>query len=130
MKRTIQKLIATGLLLSAVSIELNAQTRYKIVPLENLGGTAGAGASINDRGWVTGNSNLSGDQVTHAELWVRGSAFNPPEGLGTLGGPSSAVAWPVKNVTGVISGISETAEINPLGERFSCPSFFGTPRTG
>jgi len=130
MKRTLQKVLASGFLLFAISIGLSAQTRYKIVPLQNLGGTAGAGASINNRGWATGNSNLGGDEVTHAELWLNGTAFNPPNGLGTLGGPNSAVAWPVKNVTGMISGISETAEINPLGERFSCPSFFGTPRTG
>ena len=113
--------------LLAASLPTNAQTRYRVVDLSTLGGTAGAGNSINNRGWLTGNANLQGDLVTNAALWVNGSQ---PIKLGTLGGPNSAVAWPVKNDNGVIAGISETAEINPLGERFSCPGFFGTPLTG
>src|SRR5439155_1587461 len=46
--------------------------------------------------------------------------------LGNLGGLNSAVAWPVKNNNGVIVGISETADADPLGEYFSCYPFFAT----
>src|SRR5690349_2281176 len=112
-----------------ISAQLWGQSRYRIVSLNNLGGTAGGANSINNRGWITGTSTLAGNQFSRATLWVSGA---PPVNLGTLGGPNSnsAVAWPVKNNNGVIVGISETEEINPLGERFSCPSFFGTPLTG
>ena len=112
-----------------ISAQLWGQSRYRIVNLDNLGGTAGGANSINNRGWITGTSTLAGNQFSRATLWVSGA---PPVNLGTLGGPNSnsAVAWPVKNNNGVIVGISETEEINPLGERFSCPGFFGTPLTG
>lgn len=112
-----------------ISAQLVAETRYRIVSLDNLGGTAGGANSINNRGWITGTTNLEGDQFSRATLWMSDA---PPVDLGTLGGPNSnsAVAWPVKNNTGLIVGISETDEINPLGERFSCPGFFGTPLTG
>jgi len=112
-----------------LSVHLEAQTSYRIINLDTLGGTAGGANSINNRGWVAGTSNLNGDQFSRATLWVPDA---PPINLGTLGGPNtnSAIAWPVKNNNGVIVGISETAEINPLGERFSCPGFFGTPLTG
>src|SRR5262249_48602592 len=46
------------------------------------------------------------------------------------GGPNSAVSWPVKDTQGDVVGIAETADLDPLGERFSCAPFFGTPRTG
>ena len=110
----------------AASASAGAQTHYQVVNLPTLGGTAAGGNSINNRGWVAGTSNLEGDQVANAALWLNGS----PVKLGTLGGPNSAVAWPVKNDNGVIVGISETGQTNPLGERFSCPGFFGTPITG
>jgi len=99
---------------------------YRVVRLDTLGGTAAGGNSINNRGWVTGVSNLSGDQTAHATLWNQGATVD----LGTLGGPNSAVAWPVKSENGLIVGISETTDDQPLGEIFSCPAFFGTPLTG
>jgi len=113
----------------AISIQLAAQARYRIISLGNLGGTIGGANSINNRGWITGTTTLAGDHFARATLWISNA---PPISLGTLGGPNSnsAVAWPVKNNNGVIVGISETEEINPLGERFSCPGFFGTPLTG
>lgn len=126
MIRQSRKLLVVASVLLTISTWLAAQTRYRIVPLPSLGGTASAAAGINDRAWVTGNSNLPGDVVTHATLWRNGTVLD----LGTVGGPNSAISWPVKNSRGVLAGISETAQINPLGERFSCPGFFGTPRTG
>jgi len=107
---------------------LVAQTSYKIETLNGLGGTVGGANSINSLGWASGTANKEGDIVSHAALWVTGSA---PIDLGSFGGPDrdSAVAWPVKNNTGLIVGISDTADDNPLGEAFSCWPFFasGTP---
>src|SRR5262249_14705682 len=107
-------------------------THYVVFDLGTLGGANAGGNSINNinnPSWVTGTSTLDGNQVAHAALWVNGSKID----LGALGGPgsNSGIAWPVKNEHGIIVGFSETAEVNPLGERFSCPSFFlGVPRTG
>jgi probable HAF family extracellular repeat protein len=106
----------------AVPVRFSAQTNYSIVELGELGGTAGSANGINDRGWITGTDNLSGNLTTVATLWVNGSTVP----LGNLGGPNSAVAWPVKNNNGVIVGISETADADPLGEYFSCYPFFAT----
>ncbi|MEP6995151.1 MAG: hypothetical protein ABI968_11565, partial [Acidobacteriota bacterium] len=99
---------------------------YSVVNLGGLGGTSSGANSINNRGWVTGLANLTGDQTAHATLWRHGHTFD----LGTLGGPNSAVSWPVKNDRGEIVGIAETDTIDPLGETFSCASFFGTPHSG
>ena len=96
----------------AAPIHLAAQSHYGVVELGELGGTAGSANGINDRGWITGTDNLTGDLTTTATLWLNGSAIP----LGTLGGPNSAVAWPVKSNNGVIVGISELAESDPLGE--------------
>ncbi len=106
-----------------VPIRLAAQARYNVVTLPTLGGTAGQANSINNRDWATGLANMTGDTVGHAGLWV--NRFNAID-LGSLGGAStnSAVAWPVKNDNGLIVGISDTAEDNPLGEAFSCWPFF------
>jgi len=38
--------------------------------------------------------------------------------LGTLGGPNSAVYWPVKDDIGLITGVSDTSDTDPLGEDF------------
>jgi probable HAF family extracellular repeat protein len=121
--------LATALLLTGVqgagvaATTPSAQTRYHVTNLASLGGSVGAGNSINNLGWVAGTSNLSGDQVQHAALWRNGSLTN----LGTLGGPNSGVLWPVKNDRGIISGISQTAQPDTLGERWSCSAFFPAP---
>src|SRR5512132_2132904 len=93
---------------------------YQVTNLPSLGGTSSAGSSVNNRGWVAGISNLPGDQVQHAALWKGETIVD----LGTLGGPNSGVLWPVKNERGNISGISQTARPDPLGERWSCSAFF------
>jgi probable HAF family extracellular repeat protein len=85
-----------------------------------LGGSASAGSSINNRGWVAGASSLP-DGVTHATLWRHGV----PTDLDTLGGPNSAVLWPVKNNNGIVTGVAETADIDPRDEAWSCSAFFG-----
>src|SRR5213593_5106695 len=94
----------------ALPFRLAAQSHYSVVELGELGGTAGSANGINDRGWNTGTDNLPGDLTTAATLWLNGSTVP----LGNLGGLNSAVAWPVKNNNGVIVGISETADADPL----------------
>lgn len=93
---------------------------YHVINLPSLGGTSSAGSSINNRRWAAGISNLPGDHVQHAALWKNDSIID----LGTLGGPNSGVLWPVKNERGIISGISQTAQPDLLGERWSCSAFF------
>jgi len=100
----------------------DAQAQYTVTRLGTLGGTVSGASSINNRGWITGFSNLTGDATQHATLWLNGS----PLDLGTLGGPNSSVSWPVKNERGQIVGIAETSAKDPLGERWSCAAFFPT----
>ena len=59
----------------------------------------------------------------HAALW-RNSLLTD---LGTLGGPNSSVTWNVKNTAGIIVGISQTADPEPLGESWSSAAFYSTP---
>lgn len=107
---------------SLASTGQHAQTVYSVTELGSLGGTASAGDSINNRGLVAGYSSLAGNQTLHATLWRDGATVD----LGTLGGPNSAVLWPVKNDSGLIVGVSETSHVNPLGEDWSCSAFFPT----
>jgi probable HAF family extracellular repeat protein len=104
----------------------DGQTAYQVTELASLGGSASGGSSINNRGWIAGFSNLPGDRTRHAALWRNRSIVD----LGTLGGPNSSVVWPVKNTRGVIVGIAETAELDPLGEDWSCSAFFPGEPTG
>jgi probable HAF family extracellular repeat protein len=123
--RAVAILGAIGFLLSFLSLGMNParaerSALYDVRQLGSLGGSTSAGNSVNDRGWVTGASNLPGDETTHATLWRDEGIVD----LGTLGGPNSAVLWPVKNNAGTIVGVAETAEIDPLGEAWSCSFFF------
>ena len=117
-KRTRTFLVLATLM---IATGLAAQT-YDVTRLEGLGGDAAAN-SINDRGWIAGAANKAGNGISHAALWANGGE---PIDLGALGGPdsNSAVAWPVKSNTGLVVGISDTADDNPLGEAFSCWPFF------
>jgi probable HAF family extracellular repeat protein len=99
----------------ADQLEPPAPMTYVITELP-LGGASGS--SINDRGWVAGFSAEGG--VTHATLWRDGT----PSIL-ELGGPNSAVLWPVKNNNGIVTGVAETADIDPRDEAWSCATFFG-----
>jgi probable HAF family extracellular repeat protein len=102
------------------------RTQYRVSNLEGLGGTSSAGNSINDRSWVAGYSRLTGDQARHAALW-RNRQHHSILDLGTLGGPNSSVTWNVKNTAGIVVGISQTADPEPLGEAWSSASFYGGP---
>lgn len=123
-----RSLLSTAMLLAfAAHGAAAAQAQYELKILPALEGTSSTGNSINNRGWVTGRSNLAGNQVRHATLW-RGDRLTD---LGTLGGPNSAVIWPVKNLRGIVSGIAQTAEPDPLQENWSCSFFFpGATATG
>src|SRR4029450_8281531 len=107
LKLRIVAIVAALIPLSFLSIVVNPAraeqpARYHVMNLESLGGTTSAGNSINDRGWISGASNLSGDQTTHATLWVGEAAID----LGTLGGPNSAVLWPVQDEAAPVVGVA------------------------
>jgi len=132
-KRTSQNLlvilaaVCCGATLAPVLAQEPAQTKaklqYQVSNLATLGGTSSGGNSINNQTWVAGYSRLAGNQSRHATLWRNGSLLD----LGTLGGPNSSVTWNVKDTSGVIVGISQTATPEPLGEYWSSAAFYGPP---
>lgn len=123
MQKGSPKCVAVALLLAMVSPILVQAQSYEVKTLNGLGGGAGAN-SLNNRSQVLGQANNETNTISHAALWTAGSVS--PFDLGSLGGPStnSATAFPVKNNRGLIVGISDTNENNPLGEAFSCWPFF------
>jgi probable HAF family extracellular repeat protein len=104
-------------------IQAKAKVQYQVSNLDTLGGTSSGGNSINDQSWVAGYSRLTGDQTRHATLWRNGVLTD----LDTLGGPNSSVTWNVKNTQGIIVGISQTADPEPLGEIWSSFFFYSGP---
>ena len=117
--------IAVVVLLPAAHAQNTAPARYTVINLGTLGGVYGSAAhSINNKGWITGIANLSGDTEEHAALWRNGVVND----LGTLGGDNSAIDFPVKNDAGVIVGYAQTSTVDPLGENFCV--FFCTPNGG
>ncbi|MDQ3136163.1 MAG: DUF3466 family protein [Gemmatimonadota bacterium] len=92
-----------------------AEAQYEIVKLPSLGGTQSRGMAINKRGWVAGWSNRP-DGSRRAVQWKNQSILELP----TLGGPSSTVPWPGQNDKGMIVGISQTSQVDPLNEDWSC----------
>jgi probable HAF family extracellular repeat protein len=133
-KRIAQSLLVAALLAGAAYATSGSAPQaprgglhYRVSNLPPLGGTSSVGFSINDRGWVAGRSNLAGNQSRHATLWRNGVLTD----LGTLGGPNSAVLWPVKNLRGIVTGIAQSNEPDPLNETWSCGFFFPpATRTG
>src|SRR5438552_16459822 len=116
--------IATLALAHAQGSEaVKAKSQYQVSNLPDFGGTSSGGNSINDQSWVAGYSRLP-DRNRHATLWRSGLLSD----LGTLGGPNSSVTWNVKNTQGVIVGISQTADPEPLGESWSSAAFYSTPK--
>jgi probable HAF family extracellular repeat protein len=93
-----------------------AAPAYDVVKVSaSLGGTQSRGMAINSAGLVAGWSNLA-DGHRHAAIWRDGVI----DDLGTLGGPSSTVPWPGLNDAGMVIGISQTGEPDPLHEDWSC----------
>lgn len=103
-----------------------AQTSYHVEELESLGGNNARGNSINDFGIASGYSTVADNSVRHATAWLFGHKFD----LGTLGDhrtSNSTVPWPVKNLGGLIVGISQTDIDDPNQELWSCFYFFSGP---
>jgi probable HAF family extracellular repeat protein len=92
-----------------------AVPQYEVQKLPSLGGTQSRGMAINAQGWVAGWSNLASG-ARRAVLWKDAVIDN----LETLGGPSSTVPWPGLNDAGVVVGISQTNDTDPLDEDWSC----------
>jgi probable HAF family extracellular repeat protein len=81
----------------------------KMIDIGNLGGKTNVVASdINNRGQVTGYSNLAGDVTHHAFLWQAGVMTD----LGTLAGDVSSDASDL-NELGQVVGASQDASGNP-----------------
>lgn len=101
----------------------DTRVSYTIKILRGIGGTASSANGVNNRGWITGWSTLSGSMnPEHEMLWVGKRKFD----FGTLGGPSSDSAFPKKGNTKDVPGLSETSTKDPLGEDFC---YFGTGYT-
>jgi probable HAF family extracellular repeat protein len=77
--------------------------RGKMVNLGGFGGTCTFAGAINNRGEIIGQSNLSGDEITHTFLWSHGVM----DDLGTLGGTFSVATG--LNDAGQIAGGATTA---------------------
>jgi probable HAF family extracellular repeat protein len=120
--RFLKPIAAASLFLMALCCGLLAavQQQYTITNLPSLGGTNSRANSINNREWLSGYSNLAGNQTRHAALWRDGAITD----LGTLGGPNSAVTWSVKSNSGLVVGIAQTATPDPLGEAWSSAAFY------
>ena len=106
-----------------VAAPLSEAGSYAVYGLNSLGGTASRGNGINNQGWITGYSNLPGDTSRHAVAWHHGNMLD----LGTLGGPNSSIAWPIKNTRGIIVGISQTDTPDTSGEIWSSGFFYPGP---
>ncbi len=95
---------------------------YAVTNLGTLGGSNSNGYSgVTNRGWVSGDSSLSGDKTEHAFVWRDGVMTD----LGTLGGPNSSTGFPQKNDFGLIVGTAQGSQIDPLqeywGAGLGCP---------
>jgi probable HAF family extracellular repeat protein len=101
---------------------MRLKSQYLVSTLPDFGGTSSGGNSINDQNWAAGYSRFP-NRNRHATLW-RSSLLTD---LGTLGGPNSSVTWNVKNTQGIIVGISQTADLEPLGEAWSSAAFYSSP---
>jgi len=100
--------------------------RVTILTDPNTSATANAvGNSIDDLGIVAGSYTLTNSAI-HASLWVFGQLVDLKT-LGTGAALSSRVQWPVKNVLGLVSGISLTDALDPNKEGWSCGAFLPNP---
>ena len=98
-----------------LSVAQLAAPQYTVTKLPSLHGTQSRGMAINTQGWVAGWSNMP-DGTRRAALWKDG-VLTP---IDPLGGPSSTVPWPGLNDAGVVVGISQTGDPDPLHEDWSC----------
>jgi len=114
--------VATAATASTTTAGAPPPTLYRVTILSSAGAS---GNSLNNLGLVSGSYTLASGAL-HASLWADGRQVD----LGTLGagsGLSSRVQWPVKNVLGLISGISLTDQLDPNQEGWSCGFFLTNP---
>jgi probable HAF family extracellular repeat protein len=79
--------IPTTLTAQDDSAKISKATRYSVINLGSLNGTnCCLVVDMNNRGRVTGTSNLAGDRSFHPFLWIDGQMTD----LGTLGGPNAS----------------------------------------
>jgi len=105
---------------AARRVQSSSEVRYVVDTLPTLGGRLSRPSGINNDGWLAGFSTLPGDTIRHAALWRDGAVTD----LLTLGGQNSNVQWPGISSSAIIAGISEIAELDTLGEEWSCTAFF------
>ena len=99
---------------------LEPAARYTISYLPTLDGSRNRASGISNSGWIAGFVNRPGNATRVAAIWRKGGSLDT---LGTLGGPNSIVQWPGVSNNGLVAGIAETAEPDPLNERWSCTAF-------
>jgi len=110
---------------AALSVHGKSVHRYDVIRLPSLGGTDSRAMAINNRGWVAGVSHHV-DGTRRAVLWPdHGTIVS----LGSLGGPHSTVARPGLNNAGMVVGISQVMEVDPLSEAWSCEATLALPVT-
>src|SRR5262245_422249 len=102
--------------LSASTLQYTADT------LPTIGGRLNRPSGISNRGWVAGFVNRADNLTRTAALW---RDDGPPTQL-ALDGPNSNVQWPGVTEAGIVAGIAEIAELDTLGEAWSCSAFFPT----
>ncbi len=130
MKVLAQSLIISSVFLASTSHagepEAGARAQppsYRIVTLSDRDGPSNSGASINDQSLIGGYTEAPDGATRRAALWFFGFRSD----LEGLDGPNSTIAWPSKNRIGLIAGIAQTDIPEPLGQTWSCRSFFSFP---
>lgn len=130
MKMLARAFLVPSVLLAAISHagELDEEAAakrpmYRIVELSSRDGPSNSGNGINNQALIMGYTEAPDGASRQAALWFYGFRSD----LGTLGGPNSTIAWPVKNRIGLIAGIAQTDIAEPLGQTWSCRSFFSAP---
>ena len=107
-----------------------AQPMYRATILSDPNTSMSANASgnsIDDVGIVAGSYTLT-DNAIHASVWAYGQLLD----LKTLGKGktlNSRVQWPLKNLRGLVSGISQTDASDPNKEIWSCGYFLPNPNS-
>jgi uncharacterized membrane protein len=129
MKKLARTFLIPAVLLASMSHageldgEAHAKPIYRIVELPSRDGPSNSGNGINNQSLIVGYTEAPDGASRHAALWFYGFRSD----LGTLGGQNSTIAWPVKNRIGLIAGIAQTDIPEPLGQTWSCRSFFSFP---
>jgi probable HAF family extracellular repeat protein len=122
--RHVTRITALALAVTAQTAPAEPQTpaSYRVTILNSSGAS---GNSVDDLGVVAGSFALP-DKSMHAAVWAFGRQTDLKT-LGTQAGLSSLVQWPVKNVVGLVSGISLTDQLDPYKEGWSCGFFLPNP---